>query len=299
MPNKKKDKYSYLGLIIILILLIAIGVIPGYLGGGNWSWSNENEPSNMGLIRNLRNESISLEGWETLERHRVRLSGKNWIWEIMEKDQQRISLLIQPQPYYKDKPSVEWTDLQGLNVNGSFCLQEISERLSLAPQELNIDSSAENIGQLINQKDVNRDVLNTILESLPSICNRAFTVQNIDNQEVIIPLVDPQDWSTDSPQTLTFNTEDNLAITTLFQRGWNQNTTVAMMNWYTWKDGGHHKPYRWFLRDLKSQIQGDRTGWVAISLRLHIDPLEEIKPRQEEIKTIAKQIQTAIMEKIR
>ncbi|WP_069789230.1 cyanoexosortase B system-associated protein [Cyanobacterium sp. IPPAS B-1200] len=299
MADKKGKKSSYLGLIIILILLIVIGVLPGYLRGGNWSWSSENEPSNMRLINSLKNDSISLEGWKTVERHRVRLSGKNWYWEVMEKDNLTASLLIQPQPYFKDKPSVEWTDLQSLNVNASFCLQEISEKLSLTPQELNIESSVKNIGTLIEQKDVDKNTLNIILGSLPSICSRAFTIRNLDNQNTIIPLVDPQDWSTDSQQTITFNTEDNLTITALFQRGWNQNNTVAMMNWYTWKDGGHYKPYRWFMSDLKSQIKGDRTGWVAISLRLYIDPLEEIKPRQEEITTIAKQVQTAITNKIR
>ncbi|MBE9221921.1 cyanoexosortase B system-associated protein [Cyanobacterium stanieri LEGE 03274] len=298
MTTKKQKKYYYIILIIVLMLLIIIGILPGYFKGGNWSWSQENEPSNMGLIRQLRNEPILLEDWELIDRNLVRLNGKNWYWQIMEKDNQTVSLLIHPQPYFKDKPSVEWTDLENLNVSASFCLQEISDKLTLAPEELNIQSSAKNIGELISQKNVDKNTLNIILESLDTRCSRAFTITNRDNQQTIIPLIDPQDWSTDSQQTITFNADNNDTITALFQRGWNNNNTVAMMNWYTWKDGGHHKPYHWFFSDLKSQIKGDRTGWVAISLRLYIEPLAEIKPKQEEITTLAQQVQTQIMTKI-
>lgn len=296
--KKQKISYSYLWLIIVLFILTIIGIFPGYLRGGNWQWSQEKQPSNMNLINRLKNESILLENWQISERHQVRLSGKNWYWQIMENDGQQMSLLIHPQPYYKDKPSVEWADLQGLNVHGSFCIQSISETLSLSPQELEIESSLENIADVINQKDVSRETLNTVLNSLPESCSRAFAIRNVENQEVIIPLVDAQDWSTDSQNVITFNTNDNLTIKALFQRGWNTNNTVAMVNWYAWKDGGHYQPSRWFINDLKNQIKGDRTGWVAISLRLYINPLEEIKPRQEEIETIAQKIQTEIMEKI-
>ncbi|AFZ48110.1 hypothetical protein Cyast_2160 [Cyanobacterium stanieri PCC 7202] len=296
--KKRKIPSSYLWLMVILLLLTIIGVFPGYLRGGNWEWSQENQPSNMRLINRLRNEPILVENWQLSERHRLRLSGKTWYWQRMEQNGQQMSLLIHPQPYYKDKPSVEWTDLQGLNVHGSFCLQTISETLSLSPAELEIESSAETIADLISQKDVSRDTLNSILESLPPSCSRAFTIRNIDNQEVIIPLVDAQDWSTDSQNIITFETENNTNITALFERGWNQNNTVAMVNWYAWQDGGHYKPSRWFLRDLQSQIRGDRTGWVAISLRLYISPLEEIQSREEEITIIAQKVQKQIMEKI-
>lgn len=296
--KKRKISSSYLWLIITLILLTIVGVFPGYLRGGNWQWSQENQPSNMRLIGRLRSEPILLENWQILERHGIRLSGKTWYWQRMEQNGKQVSLLIQPQPYYKDKPSVEWIDLQGLNVQGSFCLQTISETLSLSPAELEIESTSETIAELISQKDVSRDTLNTILNSLPPSCSRAFSIRNIDNQEVIIPLVDTQDWSTDSQSTITFETNNNTKVTALFERGWNQNNTVAMVNWYAWKDGGHYKPSRWFLRDLQSQIKGDRTGWVAINLRLYINPLEEIKPRQEELKSLAQKVQIQIMEKI-
>ncbi len=300
MGNKQNKGKSSLSILILtgVLLIIVIAMLPGYFRGGDWSWQQEKSPANSRLLNQLRQEGIVLEEWENLARKSVRLSGKNWSWQTMHKEGKNITLLIHPQPYYKDKPTVEWTDLQGLNINASVCFGQIADTLPLKPSEIGIESSANSVEELINHPNVTKEELTKVLSLLPDICSDIFTIGQFEGKAVISPLSDTRDWDTDSRQIISFQDENDNSIKAIFERGWNTKQTVAIVNWYGWDSGGDYRPKIWFIKDLKAQLKGERAGWYAVSLRINIPPLEEIEPWKEEAQQLAQEVQNAILEKI-
>ncbi|MDB9313060.1 cyanoexosortase B system-associated protein [Spirulina sp. CS-785/01] len=74
--------------------------------------------------------------------------------------------------------------------------------------------------------------------------------------------------------------------------------TVVVVQWYAWDTGGHHSSLQWFIRDQKAQLRDERVPWVAVCLRIPIDPsstLEEAKPLATEL---AKFVQTSLMKNV-
>jgi len=301
MSNKNKKQKLFLGIIFLmgLLLIMVIGILPGYVRGGSWQWQGEKRPANTSQLNRLRQDGVVVEGWDISEQSSVRLSDKTWSWQRMSKQGQRVTLLIHAQPYYVNKPSVEWTDLQNLNVNATICFNQISELLTLSPQEIAIESSQDTIESLINAPDVTREQLTQVVEYLPSFCSNMFNIASHEGGRMVLaPSAEPRDWSTDSRQIIEFKTEEDKSIKAIFERGWNNRETVAIVNWYGWVSGGDYRPHQWFINDLKAQLRGSRVGWFAASLRLHIGALEEIEPFKEEVQQIAGEVQRAIVEQI-
>ncbi len=301
MTNNKKKRKLSLAVIFTagLLLIMIIGILPGYVRGGSWQWQEEKRPANASQLNRLRQNGIALEGWDIAEQSSVRLSDKTWSWQRMTQEGRMVTLLIHSQPHYVNKPSVEWTDLQNVNVNATICLSQISELLTVSPQEVAIDSSQETIGDVISDPNVTREQLTQIVESLPGFCSNMFNVVAQEGRMIIDPSAEPRDWSTDSRQIIDFKTDEDNSIKAIFERGWNNRQTVAIVNWYGWVSGGDYRPHQWFINDLKAQLRGTRVGWFAVSLRLHINALEEIEPFEEELQQIAGEVQRAIVEQIR
>lgn len=84
-----------------------------------------------------------------------------------------------------------------------------------------------------------------------------------------------QDWKTDSQQTRPL-TIDNQPVEVRYLRGWNPQTTYAIVQWYAWDQGGSPSPVSWFMADRLAQGQGKRAPWVAVCLMIPIEPLGEI-----------------------
>lgn len=231
-----KAKFTYplpvLLLLILLGLLIIFGILPGYLQGGKWQWLELGTPSNTPQLNRLSKEGITLTGWENGGGRSLNLGGKVWLWQTFTQKDTIIDVIIRPQPYYTDKPSVEWTDLENSDIKANYCLEQMYERLNAPAVNVFADSQAPNLLEIIRQPDVSRDSLETIINSVPPLCHSAFGVTQIEGKNSLIPRVDPQNWQTDSAQTLTFSNDAGNNITALLQRGWNEKQTVGMVNWY-------------------------------------------------------------------
>ena len=101
--------------VILLLIIIILGVVPGYLQGGNWQWSDLPKIVNVEQMRNLRTSGINLDNWQTQQQQKVRIGGNQWSAQIIQqKESKPIILLLLPQTYYLDKPYVEWVDINGL-----------------------------------------------------------------------------------------------------------------------------------------------------------------------------------------
>jgi hypothetical protein len=295
----KPSFLSSMGLPLFLLVIMMIGILPGYLQGGKWRWWEEKVPGNLAQILNVEKKGLSLPNWEIVAQNRVEIGGKKWLVQVMKKGEQIIQLLILPQPYYKDKPSVEWTDLEKVNVDVLFCSQKIAKIAQSSPKEIGIQSSYRKIAELLASQNVTEDILKKMIAKLPQSCQTKFRIQTTSKgDKVLISLEDYRDWQTQSQGKLTFRTDSGQSITALLNRGWSPTQNFAIINWYAWESGGSFSPEIWFWQDLKAKLNNERTGWLAVSLRIPISAKTEVESIKTEAKIIAQEIQTQLTKQI-
>lgn len=105
-------------------------------------------------------------------------------------------------------------------------------------------------------------------------------------------------WKTDSYKNLNFTVQKDSARATVearFFRAWNRRQTFAVLQWYAWLNGGHPAPARWFILDKLAQLRGDRIPWVAVTLKIPIEPLGDLEAARPEAESLAKAIQGRLM----
>ncbi|MEM1368018.1 MAG: cyanoexosortase B system-associated protein [Cyanobacteria bacterium P01_H01_bin.15] len=79
-----------------------------------------------------------------------------------------------------------------------------------------------------------------------------------------------------------------------FFRAWSERQTFVVVQWYAWPGGGHPSTVRWFWLDQLAQLRGQRAPWIAVSIQMPINPLEDLGPYEAEIKAIALRVQDAL-----
>ena len=92
-------------------------------------------------------------------------------------------------------------------------------------------------------------------------------------------------WKTDSYRQLEFMTKTTAGankVTARFFRAWNTQT-FAVVQWYAFPNGGHPSSSNWFWRDQVAQLKGQRIPWVAVCLKIPLNPLDDL----EEVETLA------------
>lgn len=113
-----------------------------------------------------------------------------------------------------------------------------------------------------------------------------------------------QRWTTDSVRQVQFTAAPSIASTTQrtasvkarFLRGWTQQQTYAVLQWYAWTDGGSPDPGDWFWVDRISQWRSHhRMPWVAVSVLIPIEPLGNIEEIQPFITSLGQSIQSTLM----
>jgi cyanoexosortase B-associated protein len=107
-------------------------------------------------------------------------------------------------------------------------------------------------------------------------------------------------WTADSHQTLRFAIAPHTpaaCVTARFFRGWDQQQTYAVLQWYAWADAGHPAPSQWFWADRLTRLRNHQSmPWVAVSLLIPINPLGEITAVQPRAETLGKLIQSTLMQ---
>jgi cyanoexosortase B-associated protein len=102
-----------------------------------------------------------------------------------------------------------------------------------------------------------------------------------------------QRWQSDS-ESQQFFTVDQIPMTARLFRAWTTNRTYAVMQWYAWTDGGHPEPSHWFWADRIAQFQGKRQPWVAVSIILPMEPLDDLNKYRDRITAIAQPLQAQL-----
>ena len=218
---QKRWSIVHIALILLLSTLIIVRAAPGYFQGGNWSWINVPRTANTKQLRGILSTGVILNDWQIIEQKKLRIGGHEWLGQIIkQEDSKPILLLLKPQTYYRDKPGVEWMDINGL------------ER-----------------------------------------------------------------WKTDSSEQINFTVDrdQNPSPTTArFFRAWNRKQTFAVVQWYAFPQGGHYTTANWFWQDLLAQLRGNRVSWVAVCIRIPIEPLGELKDARPFATSLAAQVQTQL-----
>ncbi len=80
-----------------------------------------------------------------------------------------------------------------------------------------------------------------------------------------------------------------------FLRGWTQERTYAVLQWYAWRNGGNPAPIGWFWAEQGSQLRDrQHMPWVAVSLLIPIQPLSEIESVQSQAEALGQLIQSTL-----
>ena len=106
---------------------------------------------------------------------------------------------------------------------------------------------------------------------------------------------------TESRTVLRFEAADQngraIPVTAQFLRSRNEQQTFAVLQWYAWANGGHFSPNRWFFADQFTQWRDRlRMPWLAVSVLMPIEPLDEIQSYEAFALDIGQAIQSALLE---
>jgi cyanoexosortase B-associated protein len=118
--HKLQRQYQLYKMVVLLFLLLLVGVvaIPGY-ATGRWPWTNPPPVTNLKQLKTLRQEGLTLPGWEVIRvQNNVQIGGHRWLVQEIKEIQhpQRIAILLMlPQNGPKDQPQVEWLDIDGFH----------------------------------------------------------------------------------------------------------------------------------------------------------------------------------------
>ncbi len=107
-------------------------------------------------------------------------------------------------------------------------------------------------------------------------------------------------WKTDSKGQLNFTlSEDShsIAVKTRFFRAWNRQQTFAVVQWYAFPSGGGYSNFSWFWRDEIAQLRQSRVPWIAVCLKIPIEPLANLDEVQPLAESLARQIQANLFDR--
>ena len=104
-----------------------------------------------------------------------------------------------------------------------------------------------------------------------------------------------QRWKRDSESQQSF-TVNQVPLTARLFRAWNSKRTYAVMQWYAWSTGGHPEPSHWFFADRLAQFQGKRQPWIAVSILLPMEPLDDLNKYRDKITALAQPIESRLLE---
>jgi cyanoexosortase B-associated protein len=106
-------------------------------------------------------------------------------------------------------------------------------------------------------------------------------------------------WKTNNGETLSFSAQNlgSEAVKAKLFRAW-KTDTFAVVQWYSWLHGGSAYSSDWFWKDQAAQKRGQRLPWVAVSLKVPIDPLGDFQSYRPQLTELAQAVQSALDAKV-
>ncbi|MGK7930429.1 MAG: cyanoexosortase B system-associated protein [Microcystaceae cyanobacterium] len=160
---------------------------------------------------------------------------------------------------------------------------------SLFQREMRLDSSKWSVQSLTN--DEGQDM---ILMLLPQGVEREKPYVMWSRPYVEWTGIDGlEKWKKDTVKTIKIKTDRQSLVKARFFKAWNQQT-FAVIQWYAWPGGGRTHNSDWFWRDQLAQWKGHRLPWIAVNVKLPINPLSSLDDQQTLAESIINQIQTTL-----
>jgi cyanoexosortase B-associated protein len=107
-----------------------------------------------------------------------------------------------------------------------------------------------------------------------------------------------QRWQRDSDKTLTIAPTNAAAFSPRLFRAWTPTHTYAVIQWYAQSNGGSAIPSRWYVADRIAQWQRQRIPWVAVSVQMPMEPLDDLSKYEAGAIAVAQDIQSSLRERI-
>jgi len=116
-----------LGLAAALLVLVLTTALPAYFSG-QWPWSTPPQVPQLAALQTLHTTPLSLAGWQSQTHQGITINSRDWtVTEFVPIPDSAVDsalpsgtapppalvLLLRPQPWHSDQPSVEWMDLRG------------------------------------------------------------------------------------------------------------------------------------------------------------------------------------------
>ncbi|NJM45205.1 MAG: cyanoexosortase B system-associated protein [Alkalinema sp. RU_4_3] len=98
-------------------------------------------------------------------------------------------------------------------------------------------------------------------------------------------------WKQDSHQSLNLSGD----IQTRFFRAWTNKQTYGVVQWYALPQGGVTTPAGWFWRDRTAQWQNRRVSWVAVSILIKMEPLDDLSKYRQTAESLVQSVQSGLM----
>jgi cyanoexosortase B-associated protein len=263
-------------LIVLFVLAVALaGAIPGYMGS-QWAWQQVPEISHTRQLKALQKQGLQLPGWRTLEQKTVEIGGHKWSVQaiVPEATSELMSQSTSELTFAATSKSTSATSPVTLPENSL---------------EMETDAIQKAVWLLLRPQTWGKD--------MPQI---DWTDINGVRQ-----------WTTDSEQSLSFTipatasanaqsqNQQSQTVDARFFRGWTQQRTDAVLQWYAWSSGGHSAPSRWFWADQWQQLHSRRRlAWVAVSIQLPIKPLGEIDQAEPDAKALGELVQSTLLKTV-
>jgi cyanoexosortase B-associated protein len=108
----KEQQLRQVFVLLLLLVLLAVGAVPGYLKG-HWQWQQPLAVKHLQKLQQIHKAGLNLPGWQTVEQSQQFIGVHKWSVQIIKKSDSstQAMVLILPQTQSKDKPEVEWTDI--------------------------------------------------------------------------------------------------------------------------------------------------------------------------------------------
>lgn len=243
--------------LVLFVLAMAVFITLPSYFAGHWAWQRVPELKHLHPLQALQKQGIELPGWQTLKQQQQELGGHKWSIQAIAP----ASSSPVPSQDTNTPPSLDPTT--ALTTDPTTELEQTETQaiwLMLRPQIWHRDMPE------IDWMDING----------------------------------VQAWTADSLQSLTFQVATAakpISVSARFFRGWNQEHTYAVMQWYAWSTGGSPAPMDWFWVDQQSQWRDrQHTPWVAVSLLLPISPLGDIESVRSQAISLGQVVQSTLMQ---
>ncbi|MEL6813557.1 MAG: cyanoexosortase B system-associated protein [Cyanobacteria bacterium J06598_3] len=174
LPRKLSSNKSVIKLIVvaILTLFVVISAVPQYMGGWSWSAPLKLPQSSRVALQAMPEQGVPLSGWITQEQAAIKLGGQSWsiqqfaadrnsrdpaVQASLKRQLTSLVLLLRPQVYGADQPTVEWLDVKGSQGWETDSYQKIAFDLTLQNEGDSRSKSTENIDQNGRTVRINTD----------------------------------------------------------------------------------------------------------------------------------------------